>query len=159
MTTFTAGSRVRFNAMFQTAGKSADPKRVTALVNGEEVATNQGQVGEVWFQVVVVEGPLTIVFEASTGERSETQFEVVPAVAVEEPLVLSAAELIADQSATQEPPTVHSPEPPEPHFDRAHARSRLMAAGFWVDDWSDAKMRGALQGLDDTERQRRVHRR
>lgn len=149
MTTFTAGSRVQFTALFHTGGKVTDPKKITATVNGEPVELRSGQLGEMVFATVVDEGPLVVEFRASTGEYSRTEYDVVAATAVEESLESIVADIIRD--------TPPMPEPPPP-FDRAGARRRLMAAGIPVDDaWSDAKMRGALSGLESNERERRAH--
>lgn len=149
MTTFVAGSRIRFTAEFRTAGKLADPKRVTATVNGVEVEPQKGELGTMWIMVVVEEGPLEVVFSSSTGERSATQYEVVAAQATEESLESTVARIMAETP----------PPPPMPvKLDRAVARSRLKSAGIVLDEaWSDDKVRGILEGLDANDRQRRVY--
>lgn len=82
------GSRVRLTARFKTRGRAWDPNRVTARVidrSGTRTFEPYGGLEHVELGGYAVEviardvGPLLVVFEADTGEFSETRYDVVDA--------------------------------------------------------------------------------
>lgn len=93
MTQLVAGSRARFVARFTSGGEPWDPLRVTATVStptGPRVfQAYEGGLQHVSFGVFAVElvlrdvGAYRVVFEADTGEFSDTSYEVVPAESAE----------------------------------------------------------------------------
>ena len=142
---FIAGSRVRFTARFNLLQHPFDPGEVKGSVveagNARPVTVQRAAVGVYWFEMIARAGALVVTFTASSGEESATTHEVEVAQAFEAP---------AESSYVP-------PEPVAPRFDRAAARTTLLAAGIAVDDqWSEAKIRSALEGLEDNARQRRA---
>jgi hypothetical protein len=147
------GSLVRFTSRFWSGGRPFSPKQVTATVEwagrSETHPTKSHELGAYYLELVLEEmGTLVITFRAGTGEFSLTSYEVVAACGVQLPPVLDSAR----PAEIEEPPELPTV------FDRASARRRLLAAGISVEDsWSDGKVQGALSGLEQVERQRRIH--
>lgn len=151
--TLTAGDRVRFTAHLRCLDRPADcsvtAQAITPL-GAVDLLVQSKELGVFFTDVIVQAGTLTIVFRANTGEENMTTYDVDPKV----PIITPMPEAPLPEWVIEE---VAAPAPPLPKFDRADARRRLMAAGIPVDDsWSEGKLRGALEGLDWNERQRRV---
>lgn len=146
MTDIVAGSRMRFLARFRLLGKLYDPGEVEVRITSPDGSVVAGEakrsdVGIYFIDEVVRQGDTIVRFQAATGEFVEVTCHAVR----------------AELSEEQMPVVVTTPQPQR--VDRADARRQILAAGIpYEDSWSDAKIRGVLDGLAQNERSRRVHR-
>lgn len=183
MSELKAGTKVRFKATLKVGGKAADAKGLKATVTydgevhhftSDQLSRDDTGVYTLDFPVSVA-GPLVVTFKTATGEEQTAQYEVTADPQLAGTLAAAPARPIAEevdrvfswmkkqlqqQPVEAAPPPAAPPPasvPSEPRFDRAAARSRLLAAGYPVDEsWSNVKLQAALEGLDQRERERRV---
>lgn len=80
---FTAGSLVRFSAIFRRDGKSVDcavVARVSDSAGDRQVPVHRAGAGVYYCEVRVRAGAMTVRFDGSVGAGSETTYLVTPAV-------------------------------------------------------------------------------
>lgn len=145
MTTIPVGSLVKFKAVFRDGNnRIIDPSAVILAVTARGVTQTyhvrsgvekEGAGVYTHQRVCDSTGPLVVIFTASTGQRAEVKYEVVP------------VDYDAEPAEERTSATTHD------GFSRADAVRRLEQAGISCVGRTDAWIRGALGGLAPSPRE------